>query len=117
MARKGKMTCLEKRELLNRSVVSLDVLKARGEHYEELNLVHDAVDLYEKAGANDALRKLLNVAVEEGDTFLFRRLCRILKYQPGEEEWLSLARQADALGKQAFAAEASRECGEETIDD
>lgn len=116
MARKGKVSCLAKRDLLNRPAVAVDTLEARGRQYEELGLVHDAIDLYAKAGATDALQRLLKVAVEDGDQFMFKGLCRILQYEPSREEWTALAAKAEMLGKQAFAAQAYGEAGVEMAD-
>ena len=108
MAQKESLSCLAKRDLLNQSAVSLENLLSWGIHYEELGLLHDAVNFYEKAKATDALGRVLKIAQEEGDTFLFKRVNRILNREPDRQEWLSLANQAERLGKEAFAAEASR---------
>lgn len=113
MARKGKMSCLAKRELLNRATVAVDTLEAVGRRYEEAGLVHDAIDLYAKAGAAEALQRLLEVAVEEGDWFMFKGLCRALQREPSRDQWLTLAAKAEALGKQVFAVQAYQEAGEE----
>lgn len=117
MARKGKLSCLGKRDLLNRSAVAVDTLQEKGEQYEEVGLFHDAIDLYAKAGAKSALQRLLEVAVEEGDWFMFKGLCRSLQREPTPEECLKLAEKAEALGKHAFAVQANREAGVETEDE
>lgn len=108
MAKKYDLSCLEKREILNEAITSLDVLLSWGEHYEEVGSLYDAVDFYEKADARDALSRLLTKAQDAGNLFLFRRICRILGHDPLNDEWLLLAKRAEELGKQAFAAEANR---------
>jgi len=69
MARTELLGCLEKRDLLNESVVSVDKLLEWGRRYEEAGFVYDAVDFYEKAGAGDELKRLLAAAKEEGTCF------------------------------------------------
>jgi hypothetical protein len=108
MARKYDLSCLEKRELLNEATASAEALLSWGEHCEEVGSLHDAADFYEKAGAREALSRLLARAQDAGNVFLFRRLCRMLGLEPGREEWVVLAHRAEELGKLAFAAEANR---------
>lgn len=111
MGKKRELSCLIKRDLLNQPVASVENLLSWGQQYEEYGLLHDAVEFYEKAQAKEALFRLLEVAQEEGDTFLFKRVNRILKREPPREEWLSLAKQAEQAGKEAFAAEAHLQLG------
>ncbi len=108
MAKKYDLSCLEKRDILNEAAVSLETLRSWGEHYEEFGSLYEAVDFYEKGGFRDALAQLLPRAQDAGNSFLFRRICRILGYEPSREEWLALAKRAEELGKVTFAAEAYR---------
>jgi len=114
---RGTLNCLEKRDLLNQTPVSVELLKQWGERYESEGLVHDAVDFYEKAGASEALRRLLGNARESGDFFLFSRIHRVLKDEPDEGDWLKIAGQAESLGKYAFAAQVYRHIGREVPED
>lgn len=111
MERGPILSCLDKRELLNQSVVAVEKLIHCGRAFEEADLAHDAVDFYEKAKSREDLTRLLGRAKEEGDLFLFRRLLKILHHEPGAEEWLALARKAQETGKAAFASEAMRLAG------
>jgi hypothetical protein len=115
MAKKYDLSSLEKRDLLNETAVSLDALVSWGEHYEEVGSLYDAVDFYEKAGQTDALSRVLLKAREAGNVFLVNRICRITGYEPGKEEWISLAECAKELGKLTFAAEAYRHAGVEDL--
>jgi hypothetical protein len=108
MAKKYDLSCLEKRDLLNETAVSLETLLSWGEHYEEVGSLYDAVDFYEKAGAREALARLLKKAQDVGNVFLFHRISRIIGHEPDRDEWLALANRAEELGKPAFAAEAYR---------
>jgi tetratricopeptide (TPR) repeat protein len=111
MAR-GMLSCLEKRDLLNRAAVSVNSLLEWGEFYEQSGLIFDAVDFYEKAKAVEPLNRLLKEAEAEGNAFLFNRVSRALGHEPSREEWLSLAKNAESQGKFAFAAEAYTKAGE-----
>jgi hypothetical protein len=108
VAKKYDLGCLEKRDLLNETAVSVETLRSWGEHYEEVGSLYDALDFYERVGAKEALSRLLERAEAAGNVFLFRRLCRLLERTPEPEAWLALARRAEELGKLSFAAEAYR---------
>ena len=108
VAKKYDLGCLEKRDLLNETTVSVEALRSWGEHYEEVGSLYEAVDFYEKGGFRDALARVLPKARDAGNSFLFRRICRVLGHEPGREEWLALAKRAEELGKLTFAAEAYR---------
>ncbi len=111
MANHSLLTCFAKRDLLNQPAASVDTLMEWGDRYLEAGLVHDAVDLYEKAGAGEALTRLLEMARDDGDVFLLGRLVAILGRQPTAEEWLAVAEQAERLGKHAFAMKGYQEAG------
>jgi tetratricopeptide (TPR) repeat protein len=113
MAKGEKLTCLEKRDLLNQSAVSIQTLFQWGQVYQESGLLNEAVDFYEKTNAKEPLSGLLKIVLEDGDVFLFKRICRILGYEPDAAEWLPLAKKAEEGGKFAFAAEAFRLAGKE----
>lgn len=115
MAQKESLSCLAKRDLLNQTAVPVEKLLSWGNQYEQSGMLHDAVNFYEKAKATDALHSLLKIVQEEGDTFLFKRINRILNRVPDRSEWLALAHQAERLGKEAFAAEAFREVDKEGV--
>jgi hypothetical protein len=111
--RKDSLSCLEKRDLLNQPAASIETLSSWGGKYEEAGSVFDALDFYAKANNREALERLLKLASDEGDVFLFKQVCRVLKYEPGAEEWLAVAKKAEELGKLAFAAQAYRLGGHE----
>ncbi|SMC23399.1 hypothetical protein SAMN02746041_01720 [Desulfacinum hydrothermale DSM 13146] len=109
MAGKGLLSCLQKRDLLNRSAVSVDELLDWGRRYEQEGRIHDAVDFYEKAQAREEMERLMDVAVQEGDSFLLRRLSHILGIDPEPQIWRSLADRAHELGKELFCEQALKQ--------
>lgn len=110
---RGTLNCLEKRDLLNQSAVSVEILRQWGERYENEGFVHDAVDFYEKSGGSEALGRLLENARDSGDFFLFSRIHRALKTELDENDLLKVAEQAKILGKHAFASQVYRHMGRE----
>lgn len=113
MAGDKQLSCLAKRDLLNEQSAAADVLLSWARHFAEREMLPDAVDFYEKAGAKDQLQELLKVAMEDGDVFLFKRINRCLGREPEQREWLRLAGHAQQLGKDAYAAQALRQAGVE----
>ncbi|MBC7358309.1 MAG: hypothetical protein H5U10_07220 [Desulfacinum sp.] len=109
MADNGLLSCLQKRDLLNRSAVSVDELLQWARRYEQAGLMHDAVDFYEKAQANEEIRRLMEKAVQEGDYFLLKRLSTLLGAAPDGATWRSLAERARELGKELFSQRAMSE--------
>jgi len=113
MASKDTLSCMEKGDLLNKPVASMDALVDWGERYEAMDMDHDATDFYERANDREGLSRLLKKAVESSDVFLFKRLCRLLGRNVSREEWLDLAKRAEDQGKYRFAADAYRQGGDE----
>ena len=103
MGNDSLLSCLEKRDLLNQPAASVDTLMQWGDRFLEAGFVYDAVNFYEKAGAKEALMRLLEMSRNDGDVFLLRRLCALLGREPSADEWLAVAEQAERQGKDQFA--------------
>lgn len=108
------LNCLEKRELLNQSAVSIDKLLDWGALHEESGLINDAVSFYERAGAVEQLEALMETAVAEGDAFLYGRILKALGREVPAETWIALGKRAEELGKLAYAAQAFKKGGLKT---
>jgi hypothetical protein len=108
---KELLSCLDKRDLLNKPSASVESLVDWGQGYLEAGFVYDAVDFFEKAGAQEPLRKLLELAQVEGDVFLLRRIHAILGQEPPTAVSLAVAEQAESLGKTLFAIKAYAHAG------
>jgi hypothetical protein len=115
VARTNLLSCLEKRDLLNQSAVSINRLLEWGAVYEEADLINDAIDFYERANAAEPLEKLLSIAREEGDAFVYGRILKALNREATPQEWISLGEKAAEFGKHAFAQEAFKRGGLETV--
>jgi hypothetical protein len=115
LAKPNLLSCLQKRDLLNRSAASADQLLKWGNLFEEEGLTNDAIDFYAKAHALEPLEKLLPLAHQEGDTFVYARIVRALGREVTAEEWISMGKRAAELGKDAFAREAFKRGGVDTV--
>lgn len=111
MLKGSGLNCLDKRDLLNQHAASVETLLRWGSTFEESALFHDAVDFYQKAGAHEPLKRLLDLAMEEGDLFLFKRVCKALGVEPDVGQWRQLGERAKLHGKLLFAAEAFGHAG------
>jgi hypothetical protein len=117
MGNNSLLSCLEKRDLLNQPAASVDTLMQWGDRFLEAGFVYDAVNFYEKAGAKEALTRLLEMARNDGDAFLLRRLCALLGREPNADEWLAVAEQAERQGKDQFAWKGYLGAGEQDRSD
>ncbi len=116
MGKSRLLTCLEKRDMLNRSAVSADQLLRWGKLYEEEGQINDAIDFYEKSNSSEPLERLIALAHQEGDAFVYARIMKALGRQATADEWISLGKMAAELGKDAFAREAFKRGGLEAAE-
>jgi tetratricopeptide (TPR) repeat protein len=115
VARTNLLSCLEKRDLLNQSAVSINKLLEWGAVYEEAGQINDAIDFYERANAAEPLENLLGIACGEGDAFVYGRILKALNREATPQEWISLGEKATEYEKHAFAREAYKRAGLETV--
>jgi tetratricopeptide (TPR) repeat protein len=109
LAHKRILSCLKKRDLLNRNSAELAELVTFGQHYSQEGRFSDAIDFFEKAQFREGLLQLWDHCLKEGDYFLCRRVARILSLSPDPEEWVQLGDAALEQGKYRFARAAYRE--------
>jgi hypothetical protein len=74
---------------------------AEGRTFDALAFLAKAVERARLAGMRDQ-------AIAAGDVFLVREIAALLGEDPGAEGWGSVARAAEAAGKERYAAEARR---------
>lgn len=120
MGRKAVLGCMEKRDIFNKTGVSREDLLLWGDDFLEEGALSDAIDFYARANstgddssssAREALEKIRNLAMEEGDLFLFTKVSRALAREPDPDELKSLAEHAGRLGKELYAAQALARAG------
>ncbi|MBP1710892.1 MAG: putative cytosolic protein [Deltaproteobacteria bacterium] len=79
-------------------------------HYGDLLLeagsLSDALEFYARAGHQTGLKKIKEIASENGDTFLFQGAARALGIELRPADWEDIARRAVELKKFSFAKKA-----------
>lgn len=93
----------QRHKLLFTTKTSAVELRRLGDLYREKGLLHDALEFYRAAAADDALQGLADSAVAEGDLVLYTNACRALAFEPERAQLEALANSAKLLGKECTA--------------
>ena len=102
------LDCLNRRQMLNSTSISATKLSELAREFAGQGFLSDAVDFYAKANDQEGLAQVLNLAVDEGDYFLFTRIKKTLGLPIEPEDCQRLADRAEELGKLAFAGQARK---------
>lgn len=77
-----------------------------GDLYLEAGALSDALDFYAKAGHKTGMQKIKDLALTNGDTFLFQGAAKALGIELRDADWEDIARKATELNKYLFARHA-----------
>lgn len=102
----------KKQQLLHAKDARPEDLRRQAEEFLQAGWLSDALDFFKKAGDQNGLEKVRDIAISEGDAFLFRRTLKALDAAASEDQWKELADRALDLGKLQFAREAYRMAGD-----
>lgn len=102
----------KKQQLLHSRDAKPGELRRQAEEFLQAGWLSDAIDFFGKAGDREGLSKIREMAVSEGDIFIFRRTLKALEAEASEDEWKRLADRAFELEKLQFAREAYRMAGD-----
>lgn len=103
-------TALDRRHLVERELAPAEALRY-AEAYAEQERWVEAVDFFAKAGADDRLAEVADLAVAEGDAFLLKIVAAAQGDDPGSERWQQLAEAAARAGRDEYAETARRLAG------
>jgi len=116
----------KRQRLLHDPGASPESLVSLGERYLEAERVVEAAEFFLKAGHQEGVDRLkkIAIAVEQGDSFLFKMLAGGVPGKGTRKEWETLGNRAEALEKyshavRAFTAaenEEGRKRAEESLD-
>jgi cytochrome c-type biogenesis protein CcmH/NrfG len=106
LAAKKLLNCLKRRDLLNSDKADKSELIRLGDGYLQEDRLSDAIDFFSKAEHFEALTRLRERCVSDGDFFHYHRLVIILAESPDPEDWLRLGDNALDQGKLHFARSA-----------
>lgn len=103
---KGVLGCLKKRDLIQDEGADRESLGRYGREYLSQGRPLEALEFFEQARDEDGLRSMKDLGREEGDPFLYKQACRLLKENPDPADWKIIADKALAGGRvhQALAA-------------
>ncbi len=102
---------LKKRDLLNNPDMPSDEAKKWAESLFEAGMLHDAVDFYKKANDTEGLKRILEIAEDEGDFFLVDFVLKALEDEFDTDRWVKLGKRAEELKKYYFASQAYKKAG------
>jgi tetratricopeptide (TPR) repeat protein len=103
---KGILSCLKKRDLIQEAGTNAETLQRLGREYLSQNRSLEALEFFEAARDREGLELLKEKGLEEGDPFLYRQACKLLKINPNPADWQKIGEKARAAGRyqQALAA-------------
>ena len=99
---------IKRRDYLHSEKTPPAQLSKAGRELLEAERYSDALDFFEKAGAQDGIQAIKKIALDRGDIFLLARLDRFDRTLVSQAEWEAAARQAEALGKSSMSAYVAR---------
>ena len=108
MAKRTIPDPLERRHLLEKPLEPARALSIADAYLAEARAL-EAVAFLRKAGAQDRLEEMVQLALRDGDAFLMRELAQALGRELDAGLWHRLAETAAAAGKDRYAAEARRQ--------
>ena len=102
----------KKRKLLYETKDKNQLVK-HGDMFFEADHIDDALDFYEMAGNEEGFRKIEAVARKEGNLYLYRKVCKLMKDQPSKDITNEIGMKAIELGKLSMALDAFSDTGNE----
>ena len=111
---KGILNCLKKRDLIQEAGANQEALRRLGREYMSQDRSLEALELLEAGQDREGLEELREKGLNEGDPFLFRQACKLLKRTPDPTDWLKIGEKALAVGRYQQALAAFRVLGDES---
>jgi hypothetical protein len=103
---------LKRRDILYGQNTPAEVLREYGDLYLHEGKPNDAVEFFGQAGYKEGLRRIRQMAMEEGDLFLFSRATEFLQEEVSPEDWRKLGKKALEKGKCLFALKCFEKIGD-----
>jgi len=95
-----------KQKILYSDKTSATSLISYGDLYLEAGALSDALDFYAKAGHHTGVQKIKDLALTNGDAFLFQGAAKAQNIDLQDADWEDIARRAIELKKYLFARQA-----------
>lgn len=110
---KGLLSCLKKRDLIQEGSSDREALNRYGREYAAQGRSLEALEFFEQTRDEEGLRALKTRGLEEGDPFLFKQACRLLKEIPDSADWKTVGEKALAAGRTLQALAVFRSLGDD----
>jgi tetratricopeptide (TPR) repeat protein len=103
---------LKRRDILYGQNTPAEILREYGDLYLHEGKPNDAVEFFGQACYKEGLRHIRQMAMEEGDLFLFFRATEFLQEEVSPEDWRKLGKKALEKGKYLFALKCFEKIGD-----
>jgi tetratricopeptide (TPR) repeat protein len=103
---------LKRRDILYGQNTPAEVLREYGDLYLHEGKPNDAVEFFGQACYKEGLQRIRQMAIEEGDLFLFSRAAEFLQEEISPEDWRKLGKKALEQGKHLFALKCFEKIGD-----
>jgi tetratricopeptide (TPR) repeat protein len=103
---------LKRRDILYGKNIPAEILREYGDLYLNEGKPNDAVEFFGQACYKEGLQRMRQMAIEEGDLFLFSRATEFLQEEVFPEEWRRLGKKALEQGKYLFALKCFEKIGD-----
>jgi tetratricopeptide (TPR) repeat protein len=103
---------LKRRDILYGQNTPAEVLREYGDLFLHEGKLNDAVEFFGQACYKEGLQRIRQVAMEEGDLFLFSRATEFLQEEVSAEDWRKLGKKALEKGKHLFALKCFEKIGD-----
>jgi hypothetical protein len=103
---------LKRRDILYGKDIPEQVLREYGDLYLREGRANDAVEFFGQACYKEGLHRIYQMAMEEGDLFLFSRVTEFLQGKVPSEDWRKLGKKALEKGKYLFALKCFEKIGD-----
>ena len=103
----------QKRKTLFSPKTSAESLRVLGKEFMEAERYDDALEFFQRAGAEDMARHVAEKAMQAGDTALYMRAKKVLGDTVSDEEWTRIARAAEQARRYSAAYLAHSQAGHE----
>ena len=108
-----RSTFISRKEALFSVKTQKEELVRIGDDCMEAERLHDAVAFYRRAAHEEGLEAIRNIAVEQGDAFLFQSAAGDADDDDLIEQWKTLAKNAEAQGRRLDAKKAFTRCDDQ----
>jgi hypothetical protein len=103
---------LKRRDILYGKNIPAEILREYGDLYLHEGKPNDAVEFFGQACYKEGLQRIRQMAIEEGDLFLFSRATEFLQEEVSPDDWRKVGKRALEHGKYLFALKCFEKIGD-----